>query len=282
MSFCYPLALSTSPVRVRVRGTEAGLQASAGSWLPLSLSLSLSLSLWRPSGPLLSFPPSQTKWVKSTDSEGGGGGGGCGRELWDRPVVVSGQGDGCQRAAWCERATHWVCLCGAERVLWQSGGFVCSDKMQIFAAHLCQITHTAGCKLWPSASVFFVGYKTYRPSDPDLTLALVKDEEGDCWCVSMCMHMCPGSVPVGKYDRVIWATVTVLLTQIRTQKSLTSISSKFICCSRQTQEGDVKDWVGATLQGCDHLLWLNSNWMNRVSSVRLKRWNTKQFLLNYT
>lgn len=97
--------LSASSVRVKVQGTEAGLQAA--SLRPLA---GLCLSLWRPPGPLLSFPPFQTKLVKSTHLQGGGGQG-CRGELLDRPVVVSGQRDACQTVAGCERMNKHVTEC---------------------------------------------------------------------------------------------------------------------------------------------------------------------------
>ncbi len=81
----------------------------------------VSLSLEALPGPLLSFPLSQTKWVKSTHLEGGGGGGGggqgCWGELWDRPVVVSGRRAVCQTVTGCERANEPLteCVCMEKR-----------------------------------------------------------------------------------------------------------------------------------------------------------------------
>lgn len=55
------------------RGRPSGCLTEAFGWVA-------TLPLWRPPGPLLSFPPSQTKWVKSTHLEGEAGEG-CGGEL---------------------------------------------------------------------------------------------------------------------------------------------------------------------------------------------------------
>lgn len=84
------------------RGRPSGCLTEAFGWV-------VTLPLWRP--PLLSFPPSQTKWVKSTHLEGEAGEF-CGGELWDRPVVVSGHGDVCQTVAGFELTE---CVCVEER-----------------------------------------------------------------------------------------------------------------------------------------------------------------------
>lgn len=193
-------------------------------------------SLWRPPGPLLPFPPSPTKWVKSTF----GGRRGRRRELLERAVR---QACGCQRAegrlpnscrVWAsEWTTHLVCLYGAEKVFrrhrcWNHSlhCFVCCDnKAQIFA-DFCQITHTTECKLWPS------GVSTLL----DLQTWWFRLHTGPGWAgkrtvgafegFSVYVHVpWAGPVPDSKYDTVIWATVTVLLTQTLKRESLTSTES---------------------------------------------------------
>lgn len=94
---------SSLPCQVRVTGTEASLQpAQWAHWLGLA-------SLEAP-GPLLSFPPFQTKWVKSTGWAGGAESHKTG--LW----LSVGRGTFAKQSRGVsEWTSDWVCLYGARK-----------------------------------------------------------------------------------------------------------------------------------------------------------------------